>query len=146
MSNNLDNIFDHLFDDISPNSKEPTPTNEKEFIELNQEKYSELSDNQDIIIGNSSLSKTQEDDEVINFFSSEYKSDIQSKSIRNAIAATVMQKRENLGYGRKEFGKYLGIKHKIIFKIETSDYDFSIDELIDLCNKLNIKLEVNISI
>lgn len=47
-------------------------------------------------------------------------------------------------YDPKEMSSYLEVTPKMLSKYESGDYDFSLSQICDICEKLNLKLSLSI--
>lgn len=68
--------------------------------------------------------------------------DIISSQILAHISAVIVKYRINHHMNQQEFASFLGVSQSMISKIESSDYNFTIRKLVELCNKMNLLLEV----
>ena len=156
MTKDFDDIFEHLFDAPPPKKTEEKKIKEKKMEEKKTENVKEEKEITEKIQEEVSRHVIDENEFVnqkaqihteyeFNEEDIEVKSDLQTGSFLRSIAIAIQNKRESLGMDRKEFGKYIGVKQKVVFKMENQDYDFTISELISLCNNLGIELTFNIN-
>lgn len=54
------------------------------------------------------------------------------------IAVAVREKRKSMGMTQKEFAKFLGVSQGMVSKYESAEYNFSIESVIELYDKLDM--------
>ena len=54
------------------------------------------------------------------------------------IAVKIREKRKSMNMSQKEFAKFLGVSQGMVSKWESADYNFTIESLVELFDKLNI--------
>ena len=57
------------------------------------------------------------------------------------ISTFIFDKRINSNMSRKDFAKVLGVTPQMLLKYESGDYNFSLFQLCDICEKLNLKVK-----
>lgn len=62
--------------------------------------------------------------------------------ISGKIAAVILNKRHELDMSQANFAKMLGVSQGMISKWENLEYNFTIKNLLDLMNKLDVKVEI----
>ena len=69
------------------------------------------------------------------------------KSIVNLarISAAIESKRIDMGMNQKEFAKYMGVSQSMISKWESREYNFTVKNLIEVCEKLDLDLSLSIN-
>lgn len=72
------------------------------------------------------------------------KADIEYSKIKFNISEAIISKRESLGMSQSQFAKYLGVSQPMVSKYENSEYNFSVEALVKLCDKLDLKLSIDI--
>lgn len=70
-------------------------------------------------------------------------SDIVTAEQQAKIAATIMQSRIDRQMNQKEFAEFMGVSQSMISKWESQDYNFTIESLAKICDKLNLELEID---
>ena len=70
--------------------------------------------------------------------------DVYSAEMEAYITNVLIQNRLRLGYNRKQFAKYLEVPLDKIIQWEDETYNFTLDELASLCEKLNLKPKVRL--
>ena len=68
------------------------------------------------------------------------KEDLTVEKALTVLGAKFNLKRIKLGMSREEFAKFLGFPKRCVVKWENGDYDFTVSELIRLCDKLEIDI------
>lgn len=78
--------------------------------------------------------------------------DILSQNLDNAdvyaaialgkISATITKKRASLSMNQKQFAEYMGVSQAMISKWESGDYNFTIQTIANISNKLNYSFEI----
>ena len=58
------------------------------------------------------------------------------------IATRIKSKRKELGMTQKDFAKFLGVTQGMISKWEGAEYNFTIEKLVELYDKLNIMINI----
>ncbi len=71
-------------------------------------------------------------------------SDINSSKILGSISASIVKKRVELNMTQKEFAVYVGVSQGMVSKWEGGDYNFSIKSLVEIAEKLDMELKVNL--
>lgn len=70
--------------------------------------------------------------------------DIISAQLLSQISSSIVKFRIEKKMNQKEFAQFLGISQAMVSKIESSDYNFTIRKLVELCNKMDLYLNVSI--
>ena len=67
-------------------------------------------------------------------------SDLELKQIRDLslISAAIELRRKDLGMNQKQFASFMGVSQAMISKWESGEYNFTINTLNGICNKLNL--------
>ena len=67
-------------------------------------------------------------------------SDLELKQIRDLalISSAIELRRKDLGMNQKEFASFMGVSQAMISKWESGEYNFTINTLNEICNKLNL--------
>ncbi|GFI01883.1 hypothetical protein IMSAG049_00055 [Clostridiales bacterium] len=73
-------------------------------------------------------------------------SDINSSKILGTISASIVKKRVELNMTQKEFAVYAGVSQGMVSKWEGGDYNFSIKSLVEIAEKLDMELSVNLEV
>lgn len=60
------------------------------------------------------------------------------------ISAKIAKVRLKLGMNQTEFAKLIGVNQSMVSKWESEDYNFSVESLAKICEKLNLELEINL--
>lgn len=71
--------------------------------------------------------------------------DIYSMKIQDYITDILIEQRLKLGYNRKQFAEYLKVPLNSVIQWEDNIYNFNIDELIGICEKLKLRLKITIN-
>lgn len=61
------------------------------------------------------------------------------------ISTKIQLKRISLGMNQKEFAKMMNVSQGMVSKWESGEYNFTIGTLIDICSKLDLEFEPNIT-
>lgn len=70
-------------------------------------------------------------------------SDIVAAEQLAKISATIAKKRIELGMNQTEFAKFMGVSQGMISKWESEDYNFSVEALAKISEKLNLELDIS---
>ena len=70
-------------------------------------------------------------------------SDVLASKALAEIAATITASRIQLNMTQKEFAHFLGVSQGMVSRWESTDYNFSIKSLADICAKLNLDLHIS---
>ena len=76
------------------------------------------------------------------FFDSLPEHRLHTALIRGAIAATIINKRHELGLTQKDFAKKCGVSQGMVSKWESAEYNFTIATLSELMSMLEIPFDV----
>ena len=60
------------------------------------------------------------------------------------ISTTIVKERIRLGLSQNDFAEYLGLSKDTIIQMESGNYDYSINELAKIFEKLNFKWTIKI--
>ena len=71
--------------------------------------------------------------------------DMKVSLILAKISAKLSAKRLELQMNQKQFAKYLNVSQTMVSKWEKGDYNFTIDNLINIFGKLNMDLDIQLS-
>lgn len=61
------------------------------------------------------------------------------------ISATILKKRIDLGMNQKQFAEFMRVSQGMVSKWESSDYNFTIEAISNICDKLNLIFHVEIT-
>ena len=61
------------------------------------------------------------------------------------VSAAITKCRIDRNMTQKEFAEFLGVSQSMVSKWESDEYNFTIQALAEICNKLNLELDINIS-
>ena len=64
--------------------------------------------------------------------------------INYAISTLLVEYRIKHNMSQKQFAEMLGYSHYMIYKYENGDYNFSLMQICEICDKLNIEVEIKI--
>lgn len=70
--------------------------------------------------------------------------DILSAQILSHISSEIVKYRIDKKMSQKEFASFLDVSQSMISKIESGDYNFTIKKLVELCNKMDLSLTIDI--
>lgn len=70
-------------------------------------------------------------------------SDIVAAEQLAKISAIIAKKRIELGMNQTEFAKFMGVSQSMISKWESEDYNFTVEALANISDKLNLDLDIN---
>lgn len=70
--------------------------------------------------------------------------DIVSAQILSKLSSKIVKYRIDNDMNQKQFATFLGVSQAMVSKIESKDYNFTIKKLVELCNKMNLYLDVDI--
>ena len=62
----------------------------------------------------------------------------------SVIAAKIYTKRTQMGMDQKAFAKLMGVSRRMVSRWESGTYNFSVSELIRICEKLELNFEPQI--
>ncbi len=73
-------------------------------------------------------------------------SDVEVKTIAEwaKISAQIERSRIEFEMTQQEFAKYMGVTPEIVSKWESREYNFTIKELNDICQKINLELFISL--
>ena len=69
-------------------------------------------------------------------------SDVIAAEQQAKIATLIMKNRVDRQMNQKEFAEFMGVSQSMISKWESEDYNFTIESLAKICDKLNLELDV----
>ncbi|MBK5247546.1 MAG: helix-turn-helix transcriptional regulator [Peptostreptococcaceae bacterium] len=69
-------------------------------------------------------------------------SDVMAANALAKISGTIVKKRLDMNMNQKEFAVYMEVSQSMVSKWESENYNYSIESLAGICEKLNLKLEV----
>jgi transcriptional regulator with XRE-family HTH domain len=78
-------------------------------------------------------------------FESYSRSEFKSRKQLAIIAAKIQLKRIEKGLNQQEFAKVMGVSQGMISKWESGEYNFSVNTLTEICEKLNLEFTPLIS-
>ncbi len=70
------------------------------------------------------------------------KSDIYAVKIMSDISLMLIKNRINMGMNQKEFAQFLGVSQGMVSKWERGTYNFTIQAIADLCEKIGYTVDV----
>lgn len=65
--------------------------------------------------------------------------------LRGVISAAIENKRFELNMTQNEFAKKIGVTQGMVSKLESSEYNITVDKMIELFEKLDIEYNININ-
>lgn len=68
----------------------------------------------------------------------------QSCELIAKIAMCIFDARKNLGMNQKQFAKHLGVSQGMVSKWESAEYNFTIENISEIFNKLKMDFDINI--
>lgn len=68
--------------------------------------------------------------------------DLISADVLADISVTIFKERMCRGMTQKDFAKFMGVTQGMISKWESDNYNFTIETLSEICDKLDLSLEV----
>lgn len=71
-------------------------------------------------------------------------SDIVTAEQLAKISSVIVSNRLERGMNQKQFAEFIGVSQGMISKWESGEYNFTIEALANICNKLNLDFDVNI--
>lgn len=60
------------------------------------------------------------------------------------ISSTIRLKRDSLNMNQKEFAKMMGVSQSMVSKWENGEYNFSIENLANICDKLDLSFDISL--
>ena len=88
--------------------------------------------------------KTNKSNVFNTLFSHLSEGDILGSDLRHQISLAIHNKRKEMKLSQKEFAKYMGISQSMVSKWESFSYNFSLDHIGNIFNKLDMHIEFNI--
>lgn len=73
------------------------------------------------------------------------KSDIYAASVIAKISAFIINYRNKTGMTQKEFAEYMGITQGMVSKWESADYNFSVDSIAKIAEKLSYSFDIQLT-
>lgn len=70
--------------------------------------------------------------------------DIISAQILSQISSRIVKYRLDRKMSQKEFAMFLDVSQTMVSKIESGDYNFTIKNLVKICNRMHLYLDVSI--
>lgn len=70
------------------------------------------------------------------------KSDIYASKAIATISATIFNHRQNMGMTQGEFAEFMGVTQGMISKWESAEYNFTIETVAQIAEKLNLSFEI----
>lgn len=80
-------------------------------------------------------------DEFLPYVSS---AEINAIRIKAVVAAVILKKRISLGMNQKEFASYMGVSQGMISKWESGNYNFTIDSLCEISEKIDLDFDISL--
>ena len=71
--------------------------------------------------------------------------DIISANVLADISLKIVEERLKLKYTQKKFAEYMGVSQGMVSKWEGDNYNFSIESLANICDKLGLDLKISMS-
>ena len=72
-------------------------------------------------------------------------SDIAAARQLAKISSVIVSNRLERGMNQKQFAEFVGVSQGMISKWESGEYNFTVETLANICEKLNLDFEVNLS-
>lgn len=72
------------------------------------------------------------------------KEQLQTEKALALIANKISNKRYELKMDQKEFAKYMNVTQGLVSRWESGRYNFTVSNLISICNKLELSLDINL--
>lgn len=72
------------------------------------------------------------------------RSDIVAAEQLAKVSATITKRRLEMKMNQKDFAKFLGVSQSLVSKWESEDYNFTIETLAKICDRLDLNLDVSI--
>lgn len=72
------------------------------------------------------------------------KKDLYTMREQVSVSAIIVKKRIDLGMNQKEFAQHMKVSQGMVSKWESSDYNFTIEAISGICDKLNLVFHVEI--
>ena len=79
---------------------------------------------------------------TVNLFSDLSQKNKKIASIKGTISAAIINKRHALRMNQTKFAEYLGCSQSMISKWEAGEYNFTIEKLFDLSEKLDLDFDI----
>lgn len=73
------------------------------------------------------------------------KEELELDKILADVSIAIIKERYALNMNQKDFAKHLGISQPMVSKLESLEYNPSIKTLFQICNKLNLKLDIYVT-
>ena len=70
------------------------------------------------------------------------KADLMAAKALAKVSAAISKKRIDMGMTQKQFADYMGVSQGMVSKWEGDDYNFSIETLAKICEKLELSLDI----
>ena len=71
--------------------------------------------------------------------------EIKASMVISDISSRIEKERINMGLSQKDFAKYLGVSQGMVSKWESGDYNFTIESIANIFDKLNLDFEFTIT-
>ena len=71
--------------------------------------------------------------------------DINASKYLGKISAAIVQRRIDLKMTQKEFAEYVDVSQSMVSKWESEDYNFTIESLAQIAEKLELNLEISLT-
>ena len=72
-------------------------------------------------------------------------SDIAAARQLAKISSVIVSNRLERGMNQKQFAEFVGVSQGMISKWESGEYNFTVETLANICEKLNLDFDVNLS-
>lgn len=72
-------------------------------------------------------------------------SDIAAAKQLAKISSVILANRLERGMNQKQFAEFVGVSQGMISKWESGEYNFTVETLANICEKLNLDFDVNLS-
>lgn len=72
-------------------------------------------------------------------------SDIVAAKQLAKISSVILSNRLERGMNQKQFAEFVGVSQGMISKWESGEYNFTVETLANICEKLNLDFDVNLS-
>lgn len=71
--------------------------------------------------------------------------DLLANEQKHNVSKAIYFKRKELNMSQKEFSEYMGVSQGMVSKWESFSYNFTIEAMAEICTKLNLTLEINLT-
>lgn len=71
-------------------------------------------------------------------------SDILAANELAKISAVIAKRRIEMNMNQKQFAEFVGVSQSMVSKWESEDYNFTVESLAKICERLNLSLDISI--